>query len=434
MGRRHFFLFTSSPSLFFVGSHIPVHVAQPSFYPSSPSSNLHPTRGHEAKIYRRIHHDSPQENGETRVTPWERGQQQQQSQSHNHKVTPWERWQQQQQQSKSHKHFLAPAWRRSNMRVKGGNAHSSVVKEEMLLGPPGHEHAMTNTWGQNDDDDDVSAPPVLYSSFVRHHFPPPLDNTTSSTHNINTALSSAHTPLTLTQISSQEETHGSIWRRIFVDYWFVTFTIILLFLIFPSVMSATQWDMLVWGKKKIHPKDTPKKPGFSKAEMVDSVMGRLEFGEFKESLLGCTNDWAICFHSFVFCFSWPIYRAIDTYVTSEIIRKEYILCWCGFFTICQPFFFFWVVPYLRPKVRASMGGSAKLTIKDILGVWFCLFCAIAQEAREVDREANIHTDFCCSLSWYDSRKPLGSAVKIQKSAATVASAPSSTLYEEEALT
>jgi len=133
---------------------------------------------------------------------------------------------------------------------------------------------------------------------------------------------------------------------------------------------------------------------------------------FKEPLFKgmCANK-HIALHA-TFC---TINREIDTYVGAGLVRPRHkarwwfiaiaLLGWTGIYFLIGR-------PYLRARVRKNLGGIFNAGITDVLGTWFCYFCAVCQEAREVDKALVVQTSLFCILETYGAELAIGRAIRI----------------------
>ena len=149
---------------------------------------------------------------------------------------------------------------------------------------------------------------------------------------------------------------------------------------------------------------------------VLSLQARVLDHDFKEDLCGICQDWDACL-SVVNDGCRPC-RVTDTYLTAGLIQQDFAvkhaLLLCCAETFCPGWAEICYFPCQRAALRARLGGESRSEVnyKDVLTMIFCNYCALMQEAREVDRAVGVKTAACsCSLSksHYD---PIGEPVSI----------------------
>ena len=64
-------------------------------------------------------------------------------------------------------------------------------------------------------------------------------------------------------------------------------------------------------------------------------------------------------------------------------------------------------------MRGALGGKRGLGLSDLAISWYCLWCTIAQQAREADKALNAETTGYCAIHYYGTSDPIGSTIRVE---------------------
>lgn len=168
------------------------------------------------------------------------------------------------------------------------------------------------------------------------------------------------------------------------------------------------YKMKVWPLKPTLSERNPKPQ-----PLASFAPGSVPHGGFLESLCGCFQNLNICVTVLLF----PVCRNVDTQVTAGVLDRKQAVKYALWQFFLPLGYFACHQPCQRAALRAHLGGeySVTWTWTDVFASVCCVFCAVCQEAREVDKAVNAETRLFprCAVVEYGTRNPVGHAIKVQ---------------------